>query len=609
MSQILLLATHAARRLAMLLVAASAAPALAQSGTPSAVNALTDTVVITATRSPQRIDQTLADVSVIGRTQLEAAAGRSLPELLAREAGVQFTSNGGLGKTASVYLRGLENRHTLLLIDGVRQVGATVGAPTWESLSPDAIERIEIVRGPLSALYGSDAVGGVIQIFTRKGSQGLKLDASASAGSLGHRDVGAGLRFGQGGLEGSLRLQTLRQDGFSATNEGEPFGSFNADRDGFAQTSAHARLAFQFSGWRAEASLLRNQGTSGFDDGPGTEAKARLVAQVATLSLHGDITQGWNTSLRVSQAQDDVNTLASASPWTELGSFATTSRQLSWENRLATPIGTLLAVLDSNRQSVSKPNDPYAVSQRSLRGIGLGLNGQSGPHGWQANLREDRNSQFGKVRTGTLAYGHDITPSLRASATAGTSFVAPSFNQLYYPGFGNANLQPEEGIHREWSLRWTSGALSSRLAWVDNRIRGFITSGPRPTNLPRFKSEGFSGSLQASLGAWTLAASLDSLTGQPTNRAADAGRLSLDWSGGAWTLGGSWQAQGERRDLFTGADLAGFSTLDLRAEWRVRPGLRLGLNINNALDKPYEMALGYNQPRRTALLALRWEGR
>jgi len=165
-----------------------------------------ETVVVTATRTPQRVDQALAQVTVIDRIRIEAASGRSLAELLASESGVQFWSNGGLGKAASVSLRGMETRHTLLLIDGVRYGSATLGTPSWDNIPLDAIERIEIVRGPMSGLYGSDAVGGVIQIFTRRGLAGFKPEASATVGSRSYGEVAAGARFGAGAFDGSLRL-------------------------------------------------------------------------------------------------------------------------------------------------------------------------------------------------------------------------------------------------------------------------------------------------------------------------------------------------------------------------------------------------------------------
>jgi vitamin B12 transporter len=217
-----------------------------------------ETVVLTATRTPQRVDQALAQVTVIDRTRIEAASGRTLAELLASESGVQFWSNGGLGKAASVSLRGLESRHTLLLIDGVRYGSATLGTPSWENIPLDSIERIEIVRGPMSGLYGSDAVGGVIQVFTRRGQQGFNPDASAVVGSRGHGELAAGARFGTGVFDGTLRVQHLRTDGFSATHPGVPFGNHNPDDDGFEQTSINGRLGVRLGDWRVEATLLKS---------------------------------------------------------------------------------------------------------------------------------------------------------------------------------------------------------------------------------------------------------------------------------------------------------------------------------------------------------------
>jgi vitamin B12 transporter len=296
-------------------------------------------VVVTGTRTPQRIDQALAEITVIDRAQIEAATGRTLSELLAREAGVQFSSNGGLGKSSSVSLRGLEARHTLLLIDGVRYGSATLGTPSWENLPTDAIERIEIVRGPLSGLYGSDAVGGVVQIFTRRGATGFKPDAALTAGSHRHGDAAAGLRLGSGAFDAAVRVQHVRERGFSATNERVPFDSFNADDDGFRQTSASAQGGVTFGAWRAEASLLASRGRTQYDDGVGADSRAALRTQVLSANVGGPVLGPWRSTLRVARASDEYETLASASPFSELGTIGTVQRQFTWENTVATPAG------------------------------------------------------------------------------------------------------------------------------------------------------------------------------------------------------------------------------------------------------------------------------
>jgi len=595
------------------LLAGAALPALAAAGDEAPVA----TVVVTAARGAERVDRALAEVTLIERAAIEAAAGRTLAELLATTPGVQSWSHGGHGKAASVSLRGLEGRHTLLLVDGVRHGSATLGTPSWDNLPLDAIERIEIVRGPLSGLYGSDAVGGVVQVFTRRGTRGFVPQAQVTAGSLGYREAAAGARFGGERIDGALRLQHREVDGFSATNPRVPFGNFNPDRDGFAQSSLSARLGADLGDWRAEASLLRVRGVNRFDDGPGVDTRTRMHNEVLALSLGGPLAAGWHNTLRLARSTDELDTLASASPWTTLGTIGTVQRQLSWEHRFATPLGTLLALAERLRQQVERPGVPYAVSQRTIDALALGLNGEAGAFGWQASLRRDRNSQFGHETTGSLAGGWQLSPALRAVASAGTSFVAPSFNQLYWPGWGNPDLRPERGQHRELALVWNQGPLSGRVAYFDNRIRGFISAGPVPVNIPRARIDGLGASLDAALGAWTLAAAVDSL--DPVNvadgtqlprRARESARLSADWRGGGWTLGGSLQAQGSRYDDAANTRrLPGYATLDLRAERQLARDWALGLRLDNAFDRGYETVLGYNQPGREGFVSLRWTPR
>jgi vitamin B12 transporter len=591
--------------------------ALAQASTASPA----ETVVVTATRTPQRVDQALAQVTVIDRARIEAASGRTLAELLAGESGVQSWSNGGLGKNASVSLRGLESRHTLLLIDGVRYGSATLGTPSWDNIPLDAIERIEIVRGPMSGLYGSEAVGGVIQIFTRRGQQGFHPEFAAALGSRSYGELAAGARFGSGLVDGSLRLQHRRTDGFSATNPKLP-SNYNPDDDGFDQTSVNGRIGLRLGDWRADATLLKTEGTNHYDDGAGVDTRAALRTEVMSLQLAGPVTSAWRTSVRASRSRDDFETLASASAFSTLGTIGTTQTQFGWENQINTPLGTALVLAERVQQEVERPGTPFAVSERSVTGLALGINGEAGAHGWQANVRRDRNSQFGGQTTGSLGYGYELAPGLRATASFGTSFVAPSFNQLYFPGFGNPNLLPEEGRQREVGLVWRNGPVTSRVAYFDNRIRGYISGGPLPTNIPRVKVDGISASVDAVLGAWTLAGSIDSI--QPVNategtanfgrilprRVQDSGRLAVDWRGGGFTLGGSLQAFGERFDNANNSTrLGGFATLDLRAEWAFARDWVLAAKLNNAGGKTYETVFGYNQPGREGFVTLRWAPR
>ena len=207
--------------------------------------------------------ETVADVTVVDRAELDRSAGQSLVEILARQPGLQFSGSGGLGKTDSLFIRGHETRHTVLLIDGVRVGSATSGTPSLDNLPLDSIERIEIVRGPLSSLYGSDAVGGVVQVFTRRGREGLRPNLRATVGSNHFGQIGGGVSFGDGRFDGAVQVQTLDTRGFSATNSSVPFGNFNPDRDGFQQNGASVRLGGKLTDqWRIEGLALESDGTT-----------------------------------------------------------------------------------------------------------------------------------------------------------------------------------------------------------------------------------------------------------------------------------------------------------------------------------------------------------
>jgi vitamin B12 transporter len=578
------------------------------------------TVTVTATRVPTPLSEVVADITVIDREALERAGGRTLVELLSQQPGLQFSSNGGLGKTSSLFIRGLEGRHTLLLVDGVRVYSATVGTPSFDNLPLEAIERIEIVRGPMSALYGSGAVGGVIQVFTRSGAQGLSGNAKAVLGSHDFAQASAGVSFGDRSFNAAAQVQHVDAKGVSATNSMVPFGSYNADRDGFRQTGGSLRLGWQpLAGWSVTALALQARGVVGVDDGPGADARAGLDNRVTSLGVRGAVLPGWTTRVSVAESVDAYDTLSSASAFAALGAIESQIRQFAWENSLVTPVGTALVLLDRQQETVSRPGAPFSVSDRHIDGLALGLNGAAAGHVWQGSLRRDRNSQFGGKTSGALGYGYTVLPTLRIGASLAQSYVAPSFNQLYYPGFGSPTLLPEEGRHAELNLRWTLGEHAFKVATFRNRYIGYITSGPSPVNLPLARINGVTLACEGQWRDVALTASYDHVDprnatdGNPNNgkllqrRAQDAARLGADWAAGAYSAGATLAAFSHRYDNTANTvRLAGYATLDLRAEWALSRVWKLGLKLNNLGDQRYETALGYDQPGREMFVSLRY---
>lgn len=593
----------AALPLAVAAVAITSLPAFAQ-------NQLKETVV-TATRSESRADALISDVTVITRDEIERSTGRTLVELLARAGGVQLTANGALGKLSGVFVRGTEPRHVLLLVDGVRYGSATSGQAIFDTLPLEMIERIEVLKGPASALYGSDAVGGVIQVFTRKGIAGFQPFGSVTVGSQERGEIAAGVRGSEGNVSYALGVQSLREKGISATNPKVPFGSFNADTDAFSQNSVNASLGWKFlPGWKLDANVLGVEGVSNYDNGAGAfDARARLGSRVLGLGVEGQVLQNLKSRLAFGRSQDTSIDVAAAGETR----FNTERDQLTWLNEVATSVGKLVFGYEQVAEKVDS-STAYTVGSRTIDSLMLGLHGASGPHSWQANLRRDSNSQFGDATTGLLGYGFRFTPNWRAHASHGTSFKAPTFNQLYFPVFGNASTQPEQGINSEATVAFNAGAHEVSLTYYNNRIKGFITNLPVVVNIPYARMEGVTLAYTGQAGPVAVRATLDQLdarnelNGRKLNRRADQQlTLGLDYATGVWKFGATVLSQSERfDDVANTVRLGAFATLDLYADYQVNKDWTLQARLNNITDATYETALGYNQSGASVYVTLRY---
>lgn len=568
-------------------------------------------VVVTASRSDMRVDDLVSEVVVIDRASIEANAGRSLSELLALQAGLQLTSNGGLGKYSSAFVRGTESRHTILLVDSVRVGSATTGAPSWDNIPLDMIERIEVLKGPASALYGSEAVGGVVQVFLRKGVKGFMPAASLTIGSHSHVQAAANLRGGDGALSYAIGVQHTQDKGFSATNSKAVFGNYNADKDGFKQDAVNASVSYAVNPrWKLNAGLLYADGVNHFDDTLAGDARAAVRTQIWHAGVDGNVMPMWKTALRVSQSKDLARDLESAYLPSQ---FNTQQDQITWQNNVDTPLGVALVGAERLTQKVDS-STAYDVTQRTVNSLFAGFNGASQGHSWQANLRRDSNSQFGDSNTWLLGYGFAINDAWRVNASYGTSFVAPSFNQLYYPGFGNTALLPEEGKNLDLGVSYRSNGQSVKLLRFDNKIQGFITNTTQAANIPRARIEGWTLAYDGQFGAVKLRANVDALdprnefTGkQLARRAKTQISMGAEYATGAWVMGGQVLSVGKRYDDAKNTlTLDSYATVDLFAKYALNKDVTVQLKLNNLANKAYETSYGFNQPGRTAYLSVRY---
>jgi vitamin B12 transporter len=583
-----------------------------------------DPVVVTATRTPEPAAQTLASVTVIDRAEIERRQARSVPDLLRGLAGVSVSASGGPGQPASVFLRGTDADQVLILIDGVKVGAATLGSIQLENLPIAQIERVEVVRGPRSSLYGSEAIGGVIQIFTRKGGGALAPRVSVGAGAYGTATGSLGLSGGgdQGwfNLGGSLE----QTDGFNACNgRPDPFagcGVFEPDGDGYQNRSVSARGGYALHE-RAEIDvhLLRTDNAVDFDGGPFSGNSARSAQQVLGASARLKPFDPWTLTLAAGRYWDEYRAYYQGA---FLDRFDTDRDTLSLQSDLALTQSQLLSLgIDHQEDRVDGTID-YAEDSRDNTGVFGQYQGRWGGLDAKLSLRQDDNEQFGTQGTGSAALGYALPAGVRVTASYGTAFKAPTFNDLYFPFFGNPDLDPEQSRSAELEL---AGNLSEglwSLSLYQTDIDDLIAFDPftfQVANIDESRIRGLEAATRWGLGDWTLGGSLTLLdavnrSGGPNDgnllprRAQQSVNLDLDRRLGPWLLGARLDWVGRRfDDLANSVRLDPYTLVSLRAEFALSDSLRLQGRIDNLLDEDYETAAFYNQPGRGFYLTVRYE--
>ncbi|WP_313400590.1 TonB-dependent vitamin B12 receptor [Stenotrophomonas sp.] len=611
----------------------SLALALALPGVATAQNAPTelDDITVTATRTPISIENSVVPVQVIDRAQIDRSQATTLQDLLRGRAGLDFTNQGGIGKITSLFLRGTNSNQVLVLVDGVRIGSATNGMATLQDLPIDQIERVEIVRGPRSSLYGSEAIGGVIQIFTRTAGQGLQQNLAITAGSNNLRQVGAG--FSNRGERGWISAQGGYQDtdGINAcrgTAAGWGAGCYadEPDRDGYRNTSINVRGGYALSETlNLEGHVLNSASRNEYDGSifGGNEADNRQQVYGAKLAWLPSDSLRLTAQVGRNVDQADAYFAANGSR-TFASTFDTRRDTAAVQGDIVLAEGQQLSVGADwqNEQITSSTN--FDVRERDNTGVFAEYQGQFGAHSLQASVRNDDNEQFGNHTTGSLGYGFAFGNGLRLTASAGTGFKAPTFNDLYYPGFSNPLLQPEESKSLNLGIaqyadtwNWTFNAYETRIDQLIGYDSSFALVNVaeariRGAELTGFLSlAGFDINAQASFtdprDHTAGAATYDNLLAR---RARTTGRLDVDKRFGPLRLGVTAAGSGHRFDnAANSVRLAGYGTVDLRVEYAINDAWSLQAKAANVFDREYETVAWYNQPGREYQLTLRYNSK
>jgi vitamin B12 transporter len=599
-----------------------------------------DPVIVTSTREPQALSRSAADVVVISAGTIRDTSATSVEELLRREAGIQVTQNGGPGQTSGYLVRGASSSGTVVLIDGVRVGSATLGQAEFEAIGLAQIDHIEVLRGPASSLYGADAMGGVIQIFTRKGEGALRLTGAAAIGRYNSKEGSIGVSGASGAFDYAVSAGRESSRGVSAIRPNDQFGLFNPDDDGYARNFGNVRLGFSpAAGHRIGLNVIETrlnvqydsaEFDANFNPDPSPDFRNHLKTRVTALDYRGDISALWTTTLQLSQSIDDTN-----SGGTILSRFKTDRQQATWQNALHFgPDQQLVLAYEYLREKVQGNVFPDELKRNNNAFI-AGYTGAFGANGIEASLRYDDNSVYGNNTTGSLGYSYQVLPGLKLRALAGTTFRAPTFNDLYYPGYGvnpgNAldgkGVQPEKGRSFEVGATWQSGSTTASATVYRNKVRNLIGYDPDPngTNCPagffgcagntaRATLQGATLAASQRWGGMTVRGSIDFLDAKDDDtgnrlarRAAHQESLAADYDAGTWTAGASVLGVGARPD--GGVDLGGYGVLDLRATWRFLPQWRLEAKLLNALDHRIEPVRDYQGLGRQAWVGVRYDGK
>lgn len=610
--------------LAITAALAAALPFAAQAVAPSSDADALDEVVVTATRTAITTDAALAPVEVIGREAIERSQAKSLTELLRGRAGINLSNQGGAGKLSTLFVRGSESDHVLVLVDGVRIGSATSGLASFQDLPVAMIDRIEIVRGPRSSLYGSDAIGGVIQVFTGRDKGPAQFRFHIGAGSHGYREGGLGVggssERGWFGIDAGLQST----DGIDACRgAGAPvfagcFVDGQTDRDGYENHSFSARGGVNIGdALTLEAHALHASGHNEYDGG--FVDNSDIVQQVVGAQLRWKASDRFDLRVDVGSNKDESDNFLGAAP---KGYFGSRRDSVSVQADIALADAQLLTLgADWLRDRIDSDND-FDEKRRTNRAAFVQYQGRletstHGSHDLQLALRNDDNQQFGDETTGTAAWGLSFADAWRVTASYGTAFKAPTFNELYYPFFGNPALRPESSETFEAGIAWRGERTSVRLDAFSTDVDDLIAYDASiflPNNIQHARLRGAELRFDSTLFGWNVGASASWLdtedrdTGNElARRASETARLELDRSFGKFRLGFTGVAEGRRYDdLANTRELGGFATLDVRGEYAFATDWTLQARVANAFDRDYETAAFYRQPGREFFVTLRF---
>ena len=576
-----------------------------------------ETVIVTGTRIPTNISESLSAVSVLQRADIERYQASDIFELLSRVPSVSFVRNGGRGSSTSMSLRGNQSDHTLFLIDGVRIGSATSGGATLASLNMSMVERIEIIRGPKSNLYGADAIGGVVNIITRKTSEPSTFSVQTSFGSNNTNEttVFAGANGDSSGF--TITANKLDSDGVDSTASTD---GVHGDKDAFSKDSIALNYHYQIADnalWKVVYNQNKTQ--SDYDNNcsmgsrpnrTSVDCNIYTLGQVDSLSTAIDykVSEQWHSTFQLGRSHDEGLEAAhniDLATTNNGGEFNTMKTEATWVNNLFLGDNeTLTLGVDYLRDEVTSSISYNEVS-RDNNAVFAQYQVKAGDVVTNIGVRNDDNEQFGSFTTMSILAGVDLSQNVRLVGSFSEGFKAPTFNDLYYPGFGSDTFVPEQSENLEIGLNATLGNTYLTVALFDNQLENLIqynSSTFQTDQTAEVAIKGFEFSANTEVAGWDL--SIAGSVIDPENksngknlrrRAEQSMSFDADYVFNNTTVGFTVRSESHRfDDAANTVRLAGYTTSALRASYRLNNEWLIKAKVNNLTDKEYVTASSFS---------------
>jgi vitamin B12 transporter len=613
-----------------------------------------DPIIVTATRSATKAEEVLADFVYISSEEISQAAQTSLTDLLQQQRGVQISSYGGSGNLSSVNLRGTSNSQSLLLIDGVRIDNSASGGGILNSIPLSLIDHIEIVFGAQGTMYGANAIGGVIQVFTKTGGGPTQFNASSGYGSYGTTMNNASLTGSINDINKtkySIGVSQENSAGFNTVglnNACSPSKNnsckYPMNATGYTRLGSTGQLSQEWArGQEFGVSIFASSNKNQY---PGSTIDSLdpnfigpydpLIGQqfnkffTATGFSKNQITEAWQSVLQISAVSNSQQSI-----WPPIGitsandKIDTPEYDYLWQNNIKIGEDKLQLLAEHRSQYVYVTNTPALTGcadnclvnqSRTTDSIAGSYELKRGNNLATLSLRNDSISGFNSKITGGAAYGYFLTKEWRASVNYSTGYRVPTFNDLYSPGTANSTLTPESSHNIEAGINYEGRSTAGRLSIYQNNISNYIepyyTAGSNlngyPINIGLAKIQGISAGAQTYIGNYLLRGSIDHLNAVDENsglflprRARNTANLAADYKLGKVNLGANLTYSGQTNEYSIKYANDGststsvltnnpYTLLSLYSSYEFEPHWKVFARWNNVTNSQYQTIYGYN---------------